>query len=134
LFIQSPGSSINDPSSSATILQCDNLDFDYNLAPDEGKSIMHLGVTELFENEFSLTLSPVPASEYLEISYSQTTEGIKSLESYGIVIYNLMGQKVLSSKYFTRDNKNSTKLDISILQSGVYFVRQGTESGKFVKR
>ena len=58
----------------------------------------------------SISFYPNPASDYLAIN--------TNVDSLEVVVYNVMGQKVLSEKLISTE-----KLDISKLQSGLYIVK-----------
>lgn len=77
-----------------------------------------LDVPEIHNESFSsLEICPNPASSTLEIKTDLNDE-------YNVVIYNMMGIKVLEKQDFI----NGT-LDISALPSGIYFIK-ATKDGK----
>ena len=87
-------------------------------------------LTELFEgydgieesgvvNNTAMSLYPNPATNQLNVSLSQNND---------IVIYNIMGQNVMSVKGHVGVNT----LNISELTAGVYFVSAGTSTQKLV--
>jgi len=75
----------------------------------------------------NFSFSPNPATDYLEISYSPSINRMVNHTVDGIAIFNVFGQKVLSSSQY------SAKLDVSGLSPGVYFMKVGEKVGKFVK-
>ena len=70
-------------------------------------------------NNTTMSIYPNPATEQLNVALNQNTE---------IVIYNIMGQKVMSQE--GRVGANS--INISELNAGIYFVNAGTQSQKFI--
>lgn len=78
-----------------------------------------------FVYDTNLILTPNPAKEVLNIKTSQTAIILS------VSIYNSIGQLVLE------DNSKSTKLDISNLGSGIFFVEvksdEGVYKSKFIK-
>ena len=84
-------------------------------------------VTTINENNFSdnnINIYPNPAKNSLQISIDS-----EQLRKESIIIYDIYGQKV--SRTFLLNNK--AILDISNLPKGVYFVKIGGVSKKFVK-
>jgi hypothetical protein len=84
------------------------------------------------ENEIAesdCSVFPNPASDYIEIT-TKPSEGFKPSEGSAINIYNIFGKKVMSVGT-VRDL--SVRIDISDLPKGMYFVKVGTETAKFVK-
>jgi hypothetical protein len=78
------------------------------------------------QNASKFTISPNPSSDFISI-------GTKDLAEGTIVIYNVLGEKLLQ-QYI---NSNETKIDTSSLNSGVYLVNVKAEgiitTKKFVK-
>ena len=66
-----------------------------------------------------MTLYPNPAVDQLNVTLSQNAD---------IVIYNIMGQKVMS----VEGHVGANTLNISSLSAGVYFVNAGSDTQKFV--
>ena len=104
-------------------------------------------VTDNIAVEFSI--SPNPATDYIEISYSPLEKGVRGL-SDEIRIYNIFGQEVyptLNPSPAVRDFSGKlhdtlpngegwggvARLDISSLPVGVYFVKLGNKVNKFLK-
>jgi len=90
----------------------------------------------LLEKLFNLQLTPNPTSDFMEISYSPSIDRRvnPTVDGLGISIYNVFGEKLLSSSHYSiLTTQYSAKLDVSGLSSGVYFVRVGEKVGKFVK-
>jgi len=91
------------------------------------------GIDENSKN-LGLILSPNPATDFLEISLSQPSEGWQPSEGYHIAIYNVFGTKIpprLTSS--ATPQEGNLRLDVSGLSPGVYFVKVGEKVGKFVK-
>ncbi|MBR1513714.1 MAG: T9SS type A sorting domain-containing protein [Bacteroidales bacterium] len=70
-------------------------------------------------NNTAMSIYPNPATDQLYVTLNQNTE---------IVIYNIMGQKVMSQEGRIGNNA----LNISSLNAGIYFVNAGTQSQKFI--
>lgn len=77
------------------------------------------------KNEINITLSPNPAEEYIEISMNKPSEGSD------IEIYDVLGEKIISVE--TRHALSLQRINISHLPNGVYFVKIGNITEKFVK-
>jgi len=97
--------------------------------------------TEVEENQISsnsMFISPNPATDFLEISCSPSSNHrVNPMVDYqDVVIYNVFGEKVLTTPYLTPSpspKERGVRIDVSILSSGVYFVKVGEKVGKFVK-
>jgi len=91
-------------------------------------------ITEIFIDD-KLIISPNPASDYLEISYSPSSNHrVNPMVDTDIVVYNVFGTKIpprLTSS--ATPQKGNLQLDVSGLSPGFYFVRVGEMVGKFVK-
>jgi len=86
------------------------------------------------QNQSELKLSPNPATDILEISLSQPSEGWQPSEGYHIAIFNVFGMKIpprLTSS--ATPQEGNLRLDVSGLSPGMYFIRVGEKVGKFVK-
>ncbi len=84
-----------------------------DLFPDEG-----VGVQEVSHNTH-MSLYPNPAVNQLQVVLSQNAD---------IVIYNIMGQNVMSVK----GNAGVNSINISDLNAGVYFVNAGNDTQKLI--
>jgi len=96
---------------------------DYSLGPVFHYELDPNNVNEennLLQDEISL--SPNPATDFLEISFPD-----HALKDVAIHVYNVFGEKVLSLYHY------SAKLDVSALAPGIYFIRVGEKVGKFIK-
>jgi len=81
-----------------------------------------------------LRLSPNPATDFLDISYSPSINRMVNHTVDGIAIYNVFGEEVLSQSHYTiLATHYSAKFDVSCLPPGVYFVKVGDRVGKFIK-
>ncbi len=91
---------------------------------------------EKSETSVVYSISPNPASEYIEISLS-----IQELQHFSnsdeIAIYDVLGEKVAHSSTSVPSGhlhqRRTLKIDISHLPKGVYFVKLGERMEKFVK-
>ena len=138
LFVLAPGSSYKGmpDSSFSTSGECSQLSFNYQNAPIEGVRILEkLGYLSVDNNfvESSISISPNPAGEYIEIR--KPSEGFEPLEGYSIKIYNTLGEYVLTTPSLrdTPSEKGKIRIDVLHLPAGIYFVRVGHWFGRFVK-
>ena len=79
------------------------------------------GVEEQVTPNTQMTVYPNPATDQLGITLSRNSD---------IVIYNIMGQVVMTAEGHIGGNT----LDISNLTSGIYFVNAGANTQKFIVR
>ncbi len=84
--------------------------------------------TSSIKNIFDI--SPNPATDFIEITYS-TNKGVAE----GVRIYNVFGEEVSTPSLLRNatPQEGNLKIDISGLPHGVYFVRVGEKVEKFVK-
>jgi len=78
--------------------------------------------TEVSENKMSnpiLVLSPNPASGILKLNLNESGDS-------RIEIFNLVGEKVM-------DQQTKNEIDISGLPAGIYILKSGEATGKFIK-
>jgi hypothetical protein len=108
-------------------------DFTIMEVPTPGKENTISSFVEL-PNENSFVLYPNPASEYIEITFSNyVNKGLQPLVHGGEVeIYNMLGEVVVSLE--THGSASLQRIDISHLPAGIYFVRIGDYIEKFVKK
>ncbi len=74
---------------------------------------------ENVSNNVHMSIFPNPAVDQLNVTLSNNAE---------IVVYNIMGQKVMSQK----GHAGANSINISSLNSGIYFVNAGSETQKFI--
>ncbi len=103
--------------------------FPVKLIPLLGKGIIETYVPEhkkhISGNIQNIAIYPNPASAYIDLS-------LNKFISSEILIYNFLGECVseLTSKV---SNSEMTRIDISKLQTGIYFIRAGQNTGVFLK-
>lgn len=99
-----------------------------------GISLAHIaklgGPTGLFEEEqVSMTLSPNPATEHIDIRFDEPMTNLKSMQ-----VFSLDGKEQFVPNHFA---SNSLRLEVISLSPGVYIYRLemdgGSASGRFVK-
>jgi len=78
----------------------------------------------------SLLIKPNPASDYITVSL-KPSEGFQPSEGSEIQIYNTLGEKVMSESIHPMTA--SYRMNIATLPKGIYFVKVGSETAKFVK-
>jgi photosystem II stability/assembly factor-like uncharacterized protein len=77
---------------------------------------------------------PNPATDYIEISYTNGLGVNNSPTNKGVNIYNTLGECVLTTPYpSTGSGSENLRIDISHLTRGVYFVKIGERVQIFVK-
>jgi hypothetical protein len=94
---------------------------------------------QLSGNKGIFSFFPNPAGEYIEIS--GLNKGLQPLvQNYdAIKIFNMLGECVLSTvgtggtHPLIPSQEGNIRIDVSDLQSGVYFIRVGDWVGRFVK-
>jgi hypothetical protein len=83
-----------------------------------------------------ITISPNPASDYIEIQV-KPSEGLEPSEGYNVQIFNILGIEVGQSSLIVITGQTGAsdllKIDISNLNAGVYFIKIGDRVEKFVK-
>ncbi len=80
-------------------------------------------------------ISPNPAGDFITIT-SKPSEGFEPSEGSEIQIYNTLGEKVTTPSLLrnaTPPMEGNYRIDISDLPKGIYFVKAGGETAKFVK-
>ncbi len=84
------------------------------------------------ENDESLEISPNPAGNFITIKLRAIIPTLKRGvdETSEILIYNTLGEKVMSVETL---HATSLRINISALPRGIYFVKVGGETAKFVK-
>ena len=87
-----------------------------------------MGVEDNFAH-MDISLSPNPAGEFITVTL-KLSEGFKPSEGLEIQIYNTLGEKVLSA---SARHAVPLQINISALPKGMYFVKAGDETTKFVK-
>jgi photosystem II stability/assembly factor-like uncharacterized protein len=123
-----------------TIINLDNFSYGNDLIEVEKKvgsiTINKVCVKELrrivlFENE-SLSISPNPASDYIEINEGA---GSKPALVNDIEIFNIFGERTTPSDLSPAlsEREGVKRIDVSNLMPGIYFVRIGDRFEKFVK-
>jgi hypothetical protein len=91
------------------------------------------GINEVQVNNESLNIYPNPASNQITIEFENLLQ-----QNYLIEIRNVLGQIVYSETMKNISGKQTKNIDLSMIESGVYFVRlQGEKenvSKKFIKQ
>jgi hypothetical protein len=85
--------------------------------------------TGVKENEEGISITPNPASDYIEIVPPLEKRGLGGVLQE-IRIFNIFGECMLTVETGLRPV--STRIDISALPAGLYFVRIGEKIGKFI--
>ena len=99
--------------------------FDFNapiITNEATTTVVSTLSTDEFESGLGLTIYPNPASELLNIA------GLESLEIQSLEVYNLQGQLILTQQ------ENTTSIDVSVLRSGMYFIKIISPEGTVFKR
>jgi WD40 repeat protein len=85
---------------------------------------------ENLSNTNIIQISPNPSSDFINISYFNNRVHPTAIRNNEIKIYNSIGEFIFS---VALQNPESQQIDISGLPPGLYFVRYGSEYGKFIK-
>lgn len=92
-------------------------------------------VQRVEENQFSLTVFPNPASDILKVScYSESSASFEAPMS--LRVFSSLGIELTSPKYaktVQRDKVLSLELSIKDLLPGLYFIKIGSATARFVK-
>lgn len=89
------------------------------LSADDVAELYALTSAEAFETELDFAVFPNPASEYIMIKTTQNRD---------LAIYNSVGQLILSET----DVQNGSTIDISDLETGLYFVKSEESIQKLI--
>ncbi len=95
-----------------------------------------VSVEEQENKSIEFSISPNPASDFIEISIPQNDHTLKGVVEGEIRIFNVFGEEVSTTPPFGHPFElegEVLKIDVSILPAGVYFVRIGEKVEKFVK-
>jgi len=96
---------------------------------------IHTEVTPIEIQDLSnVFVSPNPATDFLEISYSVANHTLKGVVNSSVEIFNVFGEKIpprLTSSA-TPQGRNLL-IDVSGLSPGVYFIQLGDQIAKFIK-
>lgn len=98
-----------------------------------------LGVDERTIPHSEFSISPNPAMDYIEI-FKESCATIPKFGSSDVVrIFNVLGESVLAADeaggthHFIPSQDGKTRIDVSGLAAGVYFMRIGDWTGSFIK-
>jgi WD40 repeat protein len=86
------------------------------------------------EPKFYFTISPNPASDYIEIDINDVI--LSEAKNLGMSIYDVLGVEVycsIATPPAPSQEGGKTRFDVSHLSPGVYFVRVGDVVSKFIK-
>ncbi len=89
------------------------------------------GVGENAENS-EISISPNPASNFIEITYSPSNKRGLGGVLEAARIYNVFGEEINLTPTLSSRGEG-VRIDVSSLPTGLYFVRVGDKIGKFVK-
>lgn len=82
-------------------------------------------------NQTKINILPNPANDYIEISWDNFQVNNSELEYDDIEIFNELGIKVMSLE--VKYPMPYQRFDISLLPKGIYFLKIGAKSEKFIK-
>lgn len=88
----------------------------------------HLGVNDLELTTTRLSAYPNPASSNITIDFDVTTNEVP------VAIFSMSGQLVYSNDDNRNNGTNSLNVDVSSFQTGIYIVKAGSQTFKFVKQ
>ena len=107
-----------------------NIYFDYNfpILTNTAKSTFQTLGTQEFQFSDYFSLYPNPVNDFVNIESKSTIE-VKSM-----AVYDILGQIIIA----VPDAKTVSKIDVSILETGNYFLKMNTNKGtsnvKFIKK
>ncbi len=107
-----------------------NIYFDYNfpILTNTAKSTFQTLGTQEFQFSDYFSLYPNPVNDFVNIESKSTIE-VKSM-----AVYDVLGQIIIA----VPDAKTVSKIDVSILETGNYFLKMNTNKGtsnvKFIKK
>lgn len=88
---------------------------------------LYLGVDDLFQTATELKVYPNPAESQITISNLQSAKG-----NVTVTIYDVLGKEKMQGS-FTTVSEGKIQVDVSTLDSGIYFVKVNDSVQKFVK-
>lgn len=89
---------------------------------------IQLGINDLELTTTRLSAYPNPASSNITIDFDVTTNEVP------VAIFSMSGQLVYSNDDNRNNGTNSLNVDVSGFQSGIYIVKVGSQTFKFVKQ
>ncbi|MCC6180510.1 MAG: T9SS type A sorting domain-containing protein [Bacteroidia bacterium] len=93
-------------------------------------STVSIGVNELSLNT-QFNLFPNPTTERLNLQITSLTDTQNSMK---VSIYNVIGKEVMNPQEIkTKNGSMSASIDVSSLSNGVYFIKVGNSTKKFIK-
>jgi hypothetical protein len=81
--------------------------------------------TSVRESEVEKSITPNPATDFINVDVS-----FLSMQESKIMIYNIFGECIISVETGLRPV--STRIDVSALPAGVYILRSGSGTYKFM--
>jgi hypothetical protein len=90
--------------------------------------------TEIVGNiaQLGFSISPIPATDFIDISYSPSIKMRLGGVSEEIKIYNYFGEKIINYEFQITNYDGNLKIDISDLPIGMYFIKIGNNTEKFM--
>jgi hypothetical protein len=107
----------------------DSLLHDFNCWVDSCNNQTSVELTT--EHNYEISVSPSPASEYISISSPSIKRGTGGV-SEEIKIFNTYGECVINYELQITNYDEKGKIDISHLPTGLYFIKIGNYSQKFM--
>ena len=89
---------------------------------------IQLGVNDLELTTTRLSAYPNPATSNITIDFDVTTNEVP------VAIFSMSGQLVYSNDDNRNNGTNSLNVDVSSFQTGIYIVKAGSQTFKFVKQ
>jgi hypothetical protein len=90
-----------------------------------------VGVDEGIDVSNDITISPNPASDYIEINFGRWTPSVRWSPS-DLTIYNSLGECIINLTPALSEGEGA-RIDVSPLAPGLYFVTFNDETGLFIK-
>jgi len=85
-----------------------------------------LGISDLYNKNNSLQISPNPVDDYLSINYD-----VDKQTNLDVIIYNVSGEVILKKSFIKKSNSDDIHIDTSILDKGFYFLQIVVKDGNY---
>ena len=97
------------------------------LVKTDSTGMLVTGINELSANNFDLSIYPNPSTGVIYFKFDLQSK-------YTLEVINETGQVMLSKEFFEKNSNVEKTIDISFLQSGIYFLKIQGERSSVVKK
>jgi len=116
----------NDSNTTVTMINTDSANYHAYVYIDDVSLTPCTGIDEFAASDEEFTVYPNPAGEELNVQYSMF-----NVQEKEINIYDMIGKEVLKTE--VRSQMSEVRINISELQTGIYFIEINGVRKKFVK-